>query len=442
MKSIGSLADVKKAARDYTLATNIDSFYIPINEKNSELIFEDGQISENVSAGSPEREVYCKFCSNIEKLCGLNTRCKETHQFAGYQSERFGGKYLYFCQLSLLHWASPIIRNGMLRGALVSGPVRIFETDDFYLEECGKKFSLDQQQVKIIGNELDTVPVISTEKANSLSDILFLISLSLSDNDARTFFADRQAFEQQSRISEYLHYLKTMEGDKRSDFYYPIEKEKQLLKYATAGNKKEAELLLNEILGTVLYTTGVHIDMVKSRILELAVLLSRAAVEGGADVEQIFGLNYHYLTQIRKLNTIEKLTQWTLQIMDRFIDLVFNLRDVQHTQKILQAIRYVKQHFQEKISLQDTAESVHLSPSYFSKLFKLEMSTTFSEYLNEIRIEEAKKLLLSTEQSLGDVGFECGFEDQSYFTKVFKKSVGIAPSRYRNTGGRMIRAEM
>ena len=78
--------------------------------------------------------------------------------------------------------------------------------------------------------------------------------------------------------------------------------------------------------------------------------------------------------------------------MDRFIDLVFNLRDVQHTQKILQAIRYVKQHFQEKISLQDTAESVHLSPSYFSKLFKLEMSTTFSEYLNEIRIEEAKNI--------------------------------------------------
>jgi two-component system, response regulator YesN len=430
MITLQNLEDVRKAARDYNLATSIDSFYIPIQEKEAE------QVQES------ELSLGCRFCSRIEKSCGLNTQCKETHQFAGYQSERFGGKYHYFCQLSLLHWASPIILDGMLQGALISGPVRIFETDDFYLDECRKKFSLDSDQIKIVSHELEDIPVISTKRATSLSDILFLISLSLSDNDARAFFADKQAFEQQSRIGEYLQYLKTMEGDKRSDFSYPIEKEKQLLKYATAGNKKEAETLLDEILGTVLFTTGVHIDMVKSRILELSVLLSRAAVEGGADVEQIFGLNYHYLIQIRKLDTIEELTQWTLQIMDRFIDLVFNLRDVQHTHKILQAIRYVGQHFQEKISLQDTAESVHLSPSYFSKLFKVEMRITFTEYLNDIRIEEAKKLLLSTEMHLGDVGYSCGFEDQSYFTKVFKKSVGIAPSRYRNTGGRIVRPQI
>ncbi|NQT57854.1 MAG: AraC family transcriptional regulator [Bacteroidetes bacterium] len=445
MKTTDTLANVQKAAHDYTLATSIDCFYIPIHGKNSDQIQANDQESVIILAGTCEtdggQDLCCRFCGRIEKRCGLHTQCKETHQFAGYQSERFGGKYHYFCQLSLLHWASPIIRGGMLQGALISGPARIFETDDFYFDECGKKFSLDKQQVEIVAEELEGVPVISTARANSLSDILFLLSLSLSDNDARTFFADRQAFEQQSRIGEYLQYLKTMEGDKRSDFYYPMEKEKQLLKYATAGNKKEAELLLDEILGTVLYTTGVRVDMVKSRILELSVLLSRAAVEGGADVEQIFGLNYHYLIQIRELDTIEELTQWTLRIMDRFIDLVFNLRDVQHTHKILQAIRYVKQHFQEKISLQNTADSVHLSPSYFSKLFKLEMRTTFSEYLNDFRIEEAKKLLLSTELHLGDVGFECGFEDQSYFTKVFKKSVGIAPSRYRNTGGRVVRAE-
>jgi two-component system, response regulator YesN len=437
MNAADTLVDVYKTARDYTLATSIDCFYIPIQTNIPETVDRLHNSEEIPSV----QDSCCRFCGNMEENCGLYTHCRETHQFAGYQSERFGGKYHYFCQMSLLHWASPIIRNGMLHGALICGPARIFETDDFYLDECRKKFSLSKQQVAFVSDELESVPVISTERANSLSDMLFLLSLSLSDNDARTFFADRQAFEQQSRIGEYLQYLKTMEGDKRSDFYYPIEKEKQLLKHATAGNKKEAELLLDEILGTVLYTTGVRVEMVKSRILELSVLLSRAAVEGGADVEQIFGLNYHYLIQIRKLDTIEELTKWTLQIMDRFIDLVFNLRDVQHTHKILQVIKFIKQHFQEKITLLDAADSVNLSPSYLSKLFKLEMRATFSEYLNEIRIEEAKKLLLSTDLHLGDVGFECGFEDQSYFTKVFKKSVGIAPSRYRNTGGRIVRKD-
>ena len=95
------------------------------------------------------------------------------------------------------------------------------------------------------------------------------------------------------------------------------------------------------------------------------------------------------------------------------------------------AIAYMKQHFDSPITLQETAGYVDLNPSYFSTLFKQSCGLSFKEYLNYIRIEESKKLLTSTDRSILDIAIDIGFEDQSYFTKVFKKYTGLTPKQYR-----------
>lgn len=128
-----------------------------------------------------------------------------------------------------------------------------------------------------------------------------------------------------------------------------------------------------------------------------------------------------------------------MQIMNRFTDIVFNLRSVRHTHAVIHAIRYVKEHFTEKVTQSEVAEAVGLSSPYFSKLLKLEMRISFSDYSTQLRIEETKRLLLGTTISLGDIAFACGFEDQSYFTKVFSKVVGILPSRYRMSRRRIVK---
>ena len=91
----------------------------------------------------------------------------------------------------------------------------------------------------------------------------------------------------------------------------------------------------------------------------------------------------------------------------------------------------MKQHFDSPITLQETAGYVDLNPSYFSTLFKQSCGLSFKEYLNYIRIEESKKLLTSTDRSILDIAIDIGFEDQSYFTKVFKKYTGLTPKQYR-----------
>ena len=98
---------------------------------------------------------------------------------------------------------------------------------------------------------------------------------------------------------------------------------------------------------------------------------------------------------------------------------------------IMAITRYLQEHLSEDISLSVLAEEFHLSAQYISQLFKSEIGVNFLAYLTNIRMERAKKLLLSTALSIGEISEQLGFGDYRVFTKVFKKSEGVTPSQYR-----------
>ena len=93
--------------------------------------------------------------------------------------------------------------------------------------------------------------------------------------------------------------------------------------------------------------------------------------------------------------------------------------------------RYLQEHLAEEMSLSVLAEEFHLNPQYISQLFKNEIGVNFLSYLTNIRMEKAKKLLLSTSLSIAEVAEQSGYGDYRVFTKVFKKNEGITPSQYR-----------
>ena len=93
--------------------------------------------------------------------------------------------------------------------------------------------------------------------------------------------------------------------------------------------------------------------------------------------------------------------------------------------------KYMKEHLSEEVSLHILSEEFHLNSQYISQLFKNEIGVNFLTYLTNIRMEHAKKLLLSTSLSIAEVSEQSGYGDYRVFTKVFKKSEGITPSQYR-----------
>ncbi|MDK2811226.1 MAG: two-component system, response regulator YesN [Petroclostridium sp.] len=383
---------------------------------------------------------FCKFCRKVQGVLNRQQSCKNVHLYGSYQAERFGGKYVFFCPMGLVHWASPITSDGMMKGAILGGPALMVDPEEFLMDDIIRKNNIEEEYVEQLRQYVDEVPIIQPDKVNSLAETLFIFATHISDVQPSQYLEEREYLEQQSDISEYIHYIKTMGGSESGLRSYPLEKEKELLSLISLGDKAGSQKILNEIFGHIFFSTGGNFEIIKARVLELVVLLSRAALEGGADVEQIFGLNYKYLNQIHAFKTVEELTFWLSKIMIRFTDCVFNLTDVKHVDVIYKAIDYVKRNYMKKITLEEVASHVYLSVSYFSKIFKDEMKCNFNVYLNNVRIEMSKKLLMDDSVSLVDISNLVGYEDQSYFSKVFKKIVGVSPGKFRESRGQNIKS--
>ena len=93
---------------------------------------------------------------------------------------------------------------------------------------------------------------------------------------------------------------------------------------------------------------------------------------------------------------------------------------------------YINHHYREDIKLSDAAGLVGMSPAAFSRFFKLRTGKTFSEYIIDIRIGSASRLLIDTTKSITEVCFECGFNNLSNFNRIFKRKKGSTPKEFRN----------
>jgi len=375
---------------------------------------------------------FCKIANDhpdkrIGPLCGRN------HLHNARQAERFGGSFIYFCSSFLLYWSSPIIKDGILIGAFIAGPA-LMVTKEEVVEEWGKLYpSLNEDVFQEYINE---IPLITTEKSRSLSELLLMCAGWVREADDRMLIESREYQNQQSHISEYIHELKGSSHD-RSAVSYPIEKEDELLSAISRGNRDQAQRLLNEILGNVFFSSGRDFEIIKFRILELIILLSRASIDGGANPDDILTYNYRYLREIEQFTNVDSLAYWLSGVLNRFASQVFNLQEVKHVDRLERTLHYINSHYTEKISLEDAASYAALSPAYFSKIFKEEMNCSFTIYINRIRIDHAKTLLRTTPCTLIEISGLVGFEDQSYFSRVFKSIAGISPGKYRENSGKI-----
>ncbi len=99
--------------------------------------------------------------------------------------------------------------------------------------------------------------------------------------------------------------------------------------------------------------------------------------------------------------------------------------------ELLVALDYIDKNFSEKLTLEVLAEIVHMSSFYFSSFFKKQMGVNFKEYLNKVRLEQALKLLLSTNMTSAEIVSKTGFRDVRYYNEVFLKTYGMSPSMYK-----------
>ncbi|MDX9958301.1 MAG: helix-turn-helix domain-containing protein [Clostridia bacterium] len=402
-----------EAARQYSSATGVNC--IVLDEEGRVLL--DGE-------PNPTAIGLCGFCTH--------SQCRNLHLHAATQARRFGGSFVYLCPLGFMHWASPLYLSGRSVGVLVGGPVLAIDSDEALASMRETRPDLDETQLV---QALQLSAKADPERVHSLSQLMARLAEQASSGGLEEFEASRRKTEQQSRISEEIHEMKQRLVSGEETSAYPLEKERTLLAALRRGDETGSRRILNELLGTVFFASSSRFELVKFRAIELLVLLSRAVIEFGRVDGEVLGSNYRNIQRIQDAADQEELADILNQALERFSRLAFSFREVKHAVALRKAEKYIRENFMGRPTLTEAAAAAGLSPAYFSSVFKEELGESFSEYLNRLRVELAAELLVSSDMNLAEVAGSCGFDDQSWFTKVFKLHTGMSPGRYRKAGG-------
>lgn len=138
----------------------------------------------------------------------------------------------------------------------------------------------------------------------------------------------------------------------------------------------------------------------------------------------------HYLTGLLEKLPAQKIQFFEKNVLDWF-SLYAKMQREAFNPITIDAIDILQKSFSEELSLEKISENVNVTPQYLSKIFKEDTGVTFKEFLTELRIESAKKLLRGGDVSLKEVGHKVGYNDTSYFIRSFKKHEGITPKDYQ-----------
>ena len=374
----------------------------------------------------------CRDCQMCEKMGIDPEECRSSQNYASASAERFGGKYEYFCPGGLTCFTTLIFGNTSVAARMTVGPFLMVDKADFIKYDLRERLKLSGKALDDCCALLDDIPMVDPKSIYYISNLLFMSIGFINNVSAASRMMEAQLENQvNGQISDYILRLKQQPAE------YPYDTERELMHSIATSNRDEAQRLLNLLLGSILLTSGGDMQAIRVRINELLVIMSRAAIDGGADVETTLWFNQRYINQLQNMQDMDKLCFWLTSVMNNFIDSAFRYSEVKHFDIMHKAFAYIRIHYAEKISLEDVAREVYLSPSYFSKVFKEEQGCTFREYLTSYRIEKSKSLLIDKSNRIADISVMVGFEDQSYFTKVFKRIVGISPNKFRDANGRM-----
>ena len=377
------------------------------------------------------------YGSNLCKLCGqllgsknimLLKNCRLRMISAIKEAFRWGEGYITTCPIGLIMFAVPVVYNRKLIGGFLSGFAVFHEMKkdiDEEIYENLKKYCDSDTDLSL--NELE-LKVFSLEEVREDVSFLFILTRKYNINDMNFLKDVNEKYVQQYKIANFLDDLKRSTYDVGRKIF---DKQDEIIQKVILGDKTGAREILNEFLGSIFFESGMNFEILKVRIIELVVIISRAAIETGVEAKELLGLNYSYLTDLNKVTDIEELLHKLTEILENFINKVSLTKEKKRKTKIHKMREYINQNFTKEVTASNVAKSAGLSMSRALHLFKEETGMSLSNFITKLRIDYGKYLLLNTDVNIAHLANEVGFYDQSHFTKYFKKFERITPSRFR-----------
>lgn len=378
--------------------------------------------------GKQERSPFCQC------IRGHNTgkkRCIDSYKRATVESVKWDEPFFFRCHAGLVIWSVPIIYKEAALGSIICGQVLLWKPDSFFIHEL--RVSNSDINLEDLEDTISQLTVISPAQAQAAANLLFVVVSHLLKKSLHDI-EEEKAYKllQQQIHSEIIERKKETENPGISYDIY-LKNERRFLQYIRLGDKSRSEKTLQDLIIQIYTRVGGDKTLIKSRVLELASLTSRAAVEGGADAEQVINSLNTFEDKLQRIDRVEEYLYRIKEIVDNFLEGIFILADKKHLSLVKNARSYILENYSKPLTISDAAEHLFISPSHLSRLFRQELDCTFNDYLTRVRVERAVELMKKPELSVKQVAQGVGFQNQSYFAKIFRKYIGVTPLTYKNS---------
>ncbi len=214
----------------------------------------------------------------------------------------------------------------------------------------------------------------------------------------------------------------------------PLDKERELLQYINLKNYGQARDKLKEICEKI--SSDFSREEVKDYCREILIVIIRQILFSTSIETREFTSRFkreEMIAALRNADTgeiaqeiLQEHFRQLLNYLERWDKETADADDIMH-----KARQYIEENYDSQLNLEEVAGEVGLSSSYFSRSFKKKFGISFTDYLKQLRLDRARRLLRSSGKNISEIAVEVGYNDSNYFSKVFKKEESLAPTEYR-----------
>ena len=315
---------------------------------------------------------------------------------------------------------------------IVIGPSGLLPLQEQQIRHIAFQLNIEREEMPVF---IQTMRSIVRMPLSSLLQMLCAINYSIS-NEKLTLYdlqVDHEAQMQYGSAQEPAISTVQAENEEMLTDHNSLAYERHMLEMVRHGNVEKLEAWVRNapaIKAGVISKEALQQE--KNLFICTVTLVSRAAIEGGMDADEALNLSDSLIRQCEILNSAEDVQNLQLHMLMRYTKEVEKNRWLSDKSSLIrQVTRYIQTHLSDPVRTSDIADALYMSRSHLSLRFHAESGMKLCDYIDQVKIEEARTLLENTNKPAGMIAYYLGYSSQSHFTNVFKKITSLTPNQYR-----------
>ncbi len=385
--------------------------------------------------------VSCRFSPHMyEDFIRFSQGSIEEFLRKAFQSETSDGYVFYTYVLGDNLFCNIVILGGETSqpGAIITQPVLLNRLSGIELDTLIKNARTAPDEQDSYKHALLRTPIVSYDRLMPMGEMLSRLAQSLSDvREVRQIMRGGKinaSFHQMLQPSTLPNRAIRTAMTENYDAYGTYLKLKECIGKGDSSGLLDAIRDFNP--GTVpmdQLADDSFTRSLKNSSIKVCAMCSYVAIEAGAPYAKAIHLADEFINKIEAHENVNEIYELMKAALLAFTRVVAVTRITAYSKPVRMSLEYMENHFKGKISLELLAKEANLSPAYLSKLIKTETGLSLPDHINKIRIEESKRILLTSNSGIGELAELVGYTYSNHFAKMFKKFTGMTPSEFKKT---------